>query len=156
MLSVDHPFLCKMDYMFQDELRLYFVMPFLKGAELYNVFQSMRRVSESTVKFWAVQIILAIGYLHEEKGIAHRDIKLENTLLDEYGYISIIDYGLAKKIDQKNLTYTFCGTSEYIAPEIWQNSGYGKEVDWWSIGIMIYELVIGFTPFYSPLRQNIA
>ena len=83
MLSVEHPFLCKMDYMFQDELCLYFVMPFLKGAELFKVFKSKGRVDESTVKFWAVQIIHAIGYLHEEKGIAHRDIKLDNTLLDE-------------------------------------------------------------------------
>ena len=110
MLSVDHPFLCRMDYMFHDKLCLYFVMPFLKGAELYKMFSIMHRFDESTVKFWAVQIIHAIGYLHEEKGIAHRDIKLENTLLDEYGYICIIDYGLAKKIDQKNLTYTVAGT----------------------------------------------
>ena len=94
-------------------------MPFLKGAELYKVKRSMRRVDESTVKFWAVQIIHAIGYLHEDKGIAHRDIKLENTLLDEQGYISIIDYGLAKKIDPQNLASTFAGTAEYIAPEIW-------------------------------------
>ena len=99
MLEVDHPFLCGMDYMFQNETRLFFVMPYIRGAEMYTFLQTVTRLKESDIKFYAVQIILGIGYLHETMKFAHRDIKLENTLLDSDGYIKLIDYGTAEKID---------------------------------------------------------
>jgi serine/threonine protein kinase len=86
-----------MEYLFQNDLRLYFVMPFVRGGELYKVFQSMKRFKESSVIFYAAQMAIAIGYLHQ-KGIVHRDLKLENILLDQDGYIKIIDYGLAKML----------------------------------------------------------
>ena len=97
MFECDHPFLVCMDYLFQNELRLYFVMPFIRGGELYKVFQSQKRFNEATVVFYAVQMIIAIGYLHN-KGIVHRDLKLENILVDQDGYLQIIDYGLAKML----------------------------------------------------------
>lgn len=116
----------------------------------------MKRFPEETVKFYAVQVIIAIGYLHEQLKFAHRDIKLENTLLDEVGYIKIIDYGLAKKIDPNTLAASVVGTPEYMAPEIIRKEGHSYEVDWWSIGILLYEMQIGVTPFYSKNPTMIA
>jgi len=92
-------------------------MPFVRGGELYKIFKANKRLPEPVVKFYSLQICLAIGYLHT-KGIMHRDLKLENILLDEGGYLRIIDYGLAKTLPQDNLTKTFCGTPEYLAPEM--------------------------------------
>lgn len=86
-----------MDYLFQSQTRLYFVMPFVRGGELYKIFKANKRLPEPVVKFYSLQICLAIGYLHT-KGIMHRDLKLENILLDEQGYLKIIDYGLAKTL----------------------------------------------------------
>ncbi len=97
LFAADHPFLVGMDFLFQTETRLYFVMPFVRGGELYKVFLSQKRLPEEVVKFYAAQIVLAIGELHS-KGIMHRDLKLENILVDERGYLKIIDYGLAKII----------------------------------------------------------
>lgn len=117
LFSCDHPFLCGMEYLFQTSTRLYFVMPFVKGGELYKIFKAHKRLPEPVVKFYALQICMAIGYLHQ-KGIMHRDLKLENILIDETGYLRIIDYGLAKTLPEDNLTRTFCGTPEYLAPEM--------------------------------------
>lgn len=97
LFSCDHPFLVGMDYLFQSETRLYFVMPFIQGGELYKVFKSKKRLDEDTVRFYAAQIVMAVGYLHK-KGIMHRDLKLENILVDKTGYLKIIDYGLAKTL----------------------------------------------------------
>ena len=99
LFSCDHPFLVGMDYLFQSDTRLYFVMPFIEGGELYKVFKAHKRLSEDTVRFYAAQIALAIGYLHG-KNIMHRDLKLENILVDETGYLKIIDYGLAKTLTE--------------------------------------------------------
>lgn len=117
MLECNHPFLVGMDYLFQNDLRLYFVMPFVRGAELYKVFQQQKRFAEKVVKFYAAQIIIGIGYLHQ-RGIVHRDLKLENILLDQDGYIKLIDFGLAKMLREDELTSTICGTPEYMAPEV--------------------------------------
>jgi len=97
LFSCDHPFLVGMDYLFQSETRLYFVMPFIQGGELYKIFKARKRLDEDTVRFYAAQIIMAVGYLHK-KGIMHRDLKLENILVDSTGYLKIIDYGLAKTL----------------------------------------------------------
>lgn len=117
LFSCDHPFLVGMDYLFQTPERLYFVMPFIRGGELYKIFKMKKRLPEEVVKFYSLQIILAIGYLHS-KGIMHRDLKLENILVDDEGYLKIIDYGLAKTMKESALTKTFCGTPEYLAPEM--------------------------------------
>jgi serine/threonine protein kinase len=91
---------------------------------------------------------IAIGYLHM-KGIVHRDLKLENILIDEDGYIKIIDYGLAKMLGDNEEAQSFCGTPEYLAPEMVQQSGHDKGVDWWALGVLIYEMLIGVTPFFN-------
>jgi len=123
-------------------------MPFIKGGELYKILKEFKKLSEDVVRFYIVQIIMAIGYLHK-KGIMHRDLKLENILVDEKGYIKIIDYGLAKTFSEGDLAKTFAGTPEYLAPEMINKQGHDYSVDWWAVGILMYEMLIGVTPFYS-------
>ena len=117
MFKCQHQFLVGMEFLFMSELRLFFVMPFIRGGELYRFFKAKRRFQENEVKFYACQIALALGYLHK-KGIVHRDLKLENILVDMNGYLKIIDFGLAKMLDQNSTTKTYCGTPEYLAPEM--------------------------------------
>lgn len=96
--------------------------------------------------------MLALGELHS-KGIMHRDLKLENIMVDEYGYLKLIDYGLAKTVKDDELAMSYCGTPEYIAPEMVDGTGHDTTVDWWAVGILIYEMLIGVTPFFNRNRQ---
>lgn len=140
-----------MDFLFQNELRLYFVMPFIEGGELYKILKNEKKFSEDVVIFYAIQLIVAIDYLHN-KQIIHRDLKLENIMIDVEGYIKIIDYGLAKKLDEneeENEATTYCGTPEYLAPEMVSRTGHDMSVDWWAIGVLMYEMLFGMTPFYN-------
>lgn len=123
-------------------------MPFVRGGELYKIFQSQKRFPEADVRFYAAQIILAVGELHN-KGIMHRDLKLENIMVEEDGYLKLIDYGLAKTVTEGQLATSYCGTPEYIAPEMVDGSGHDFSVDWWAVGVLIYEMLIGVTPFFN-------
>ena len=126
-------------------------MPFIEGGELYKILKNEKKFSEDVVIFYAIQLIVAIDYLHN-KQIIHRDLKLENIMIDVEGYIKIIDYGLAKKLDEneeENEATTYCGTPEYLAPEMVSRTGHDMSVDWWAIGVLMYEMLFGMTPFYN-------
>lgn len=122
-------------------------MNFIWGGELFTHLNKVRRFPEAWAKFYAAQIVSAIGYLHQKK-IIYRDIKPENILMGEDGYLFLADFGLAKEMSGIDMATSFCGTPEYLAPEIVKNIGHNHAVDWWAIGILIYEMIVGFPPFY--------
>jgi len=144
-----HPFLIGLKYSFTTEDRLCFVMEYVNGGELFFHLSRERLFSEDRTRFYGAEIISAIDYLHK-KGIIYRDLKLENLLLDKDGHIKIADFGLCKEdIQWGNTTKTFCGTPEYLAPEVLEDNDYGRAVDWWGVGVVMYEMMIGRLPFYN-------
>ena len=99
-------------------------------------------------------MIIGVGNLHS-KGIVHRDLKLENIMIDSDGYIKIIDFGLARLLENDEVAQTYCGTAEYFAPEVLKQCGYDNMVDYWAIGILIYEMIVGVTPFFSRNKHEL-
>lgn len=158
--TIDNPFIVHMHYSFQNENKLYFVMDFINGGELFYHLQNERRFSIARAKFYSAEILLALEHLHKH-GIIYRDLKPENVLLNADGNICLTDFGLSKtgmkEADDK--TGTFCGTAAYLAPEILLGEKYNTAVDWWSFGILTYEMMVGIPPFYSEdereMYQNI-
>jgi len=150
LTKVNHPFLPKLYYSFQDRKNLYFVMDYINGGELFFHLRQEKKFSEKRTKFYAAQIISAISYLHS-LGIIYRDLKPENCLLSSKGNIVITDFGLAKEGLNKSddTTNTRAGTPEYLAPEVIKGEPYTKAVDWWSVGTLIYEMLTGCPPFYT-------
>lgn len=130
-----------------DEDQVYFVTPFVCGGDLYHHLVQMEEFNETTARFYTAQVILGLEYLHNVN-IIYRDIKPENILIDHTGYIKLADFGFAKPL-KKDRTYTFCGTSEYVAPEVILGTGYGFASEWWSLGIFAFEMNCGHTPFYN-------
>lgn len=146
--TIDYPFLCGLVFCFQTEERIYFVMPFLSGGELFQHLRKFRTFDEDKVRFYGAQIALALEYLHK-KGIIYRDLKPENILMDEFGYLRLADFGMAKKLKEDERAMSFCGTPEYLAPEIITGEGHDKNADWWSFGILLFEMLCGLPPFYT-------
>ncbi|CAJ0759564.1 3094_t:CDS:2, partial [Entrophospora sp. SA101] len=138
------PFLVGLKFSFQTRTHLYLVTDFMNGGELFWHLQNEVRLSEERAKFYAAEIVLALEHLHKYN-IVYRDLKPENILLDATGHIALCDFGLCKEnLATGQTTNTFCGTSEYLAPEVLAECGYGKSVDWWSLGILFYEMIAGF------------
>ena len=145
--TIDYPLLCGLVFCFQTEERIYFIMPFLSGGELFQHLRKFRTFDEEKVRFYGAQIALALEYLHS-KGIVYRDLKPENILMDEQGYLKLADFGMAKKLKDDEKAMSFCGTPEYLAPEIITMEGHDKNADWWSFGILLFEMLCGLPPFY--------
>lgn len=141
--QINHPFIVKMIESFQDQKYIYMIFQFIAGGELFRRLRSEGRFSEDIVLFYGSQILLSIRYLHLND-IVYRDLKPENLLIDRKGCIKLADFGFAKVL-RKNRTFTLCGTPEYLAPEIIQGEkhGYSKSVDWWALGILFYEMLVG-------------
>ena len=126
-------------------------MELVRGGELKKIMK--RPITEEHARFYVMQIVLALGFLHS-KMVAHRDLKPENVLIDADGYIKLTDFGLAKIIEPEAQTNSYCGTLEYMAPEILKDQGHSFQVDWWALGILTYEMIVGFTPYSTGARNQ--
>ncbi|GAN05667.1 cAMP-dependent protein kinase type 2-like [Mucor ambiguus] len=150
--SVSHPFLVKLWGSFQSESHVFLVMDYVPGGELFRQLRKQKAFTEDEARFYAAEVVLALEYLHSVN-IAYRDLKPENILIDRQGHIKITDFGFAKRVVDR--TWTVCGTPDYLAPEIIRSQGYTKAVDWWSLGVLIYEMITGSPPFTAknPIDQ---
>jgi len=152
--NVSHPFIVKLHYAFQDESRLYLVMDFVNGGQLFFHLRE-HTFSEDLARFYTAELVLALEHLHN-MDIIHRDLKPENILLDSEGHVVLTDFGFAKaNIRDGSATQSFCGSIEYMAPEMVKGISYGKGVDWWSVGILLYDMITGSPPFQSKSRGEL-
>jgi len=142
--SLSHPFIVNMFGSFHDERYIHMVLEFIVGGEFFTHLRKAGRFENDLSCFYGAQISCIFEYCHN-KNIVYRDLKPENILINADGYLKLTDFGFAKIIEHR--TYTLCGTPEYIAPEVLLNKGHGKPVDWWTLGILIYEMIVGYPPF---------
>jgi len=153
--AVTHPFIVTLHYAFQTPKKLYFVLEYCPGGELFFHLSRAGRFSEARCRFYSSEILLAIEYLHR-LNIIYRDLKPENILLDADGHAKVTDFGLSKEGIQDNFSAkSMCGTPEYLAPEILNKCGHGKAVDWYSLGALMYEMLTGLPPFYTRDREKL-
>ena len=155
MVKINNPFIINIKFAFQDKTRLYIVTEFMQGGDIFYHLHSIGKFPEPRAKFYFIELILAIEHLHKNNMI-YRDLKPENILMDIDGHLRISDFGLSKilkKWDEK--TYSLCGTPQYLAPEVLSNKGYDKNIDWWSLGVLFYEMITGYLPFYIPKNSKI-
>lgn len=145
--ATNYPFLVGLHSCFQTDSRLFFVIEFVSGGDLMFHMQRQRKLHEEHARFYAAEICLALNFLHE-RGIVYRDLKLDNVLLDHDGHVKLTDYGMCKEgLVPGDRTNTFCGTPNYIAPEVLRGEEYDFSVDWWALGVLMFEMLAGRSPF---------
>ncbi|XP_072769736.1 ribosomal protein S6 kinase alpha-1 isoform X2 [Nerophis lumbriciformis] len=154
LADVNHPFIVKLHYAFQTEGKLYLILDFLRGGDLFTRLSKEVMFTEEDVKFYLAELALGLDHLHSF-GIIYRDLKPENILLDEEGHIKLTDFGLCKEaIDHQEKAYSFCGTVEYMAPEVVNRQGHTHSADWWSFGVLMFEMLTGSLPFQGKDRKE--
>jgi len=153
LADVGHAFIVRLHYAFQTPGKLYLILDFLRGGDLFTRLSKEVMFTEEDVKFYLAELALAMNHLHS-LGIIYRDLKPENILLDEHGHIALTDFGLSKQPLDGSKTYSFCGTVEYMAPEIVNRKGHDFAADWWSFGVLMYEMLTGNLPFHGQTRQE--
>uniref|UniRef100_A0A803U1S7 Ribosomal protein S6 kinase n=1 Tax=Anolis carolinensis TaxID=28377 RepID=A0A803U1S7_ANOCA len=154
LVEVNHPFIVKLHYAFQTEGKLYLILDFLRGGDVFTRLSKEVMFTEEDVKFYLAELALALDHLHS-LGIVYRDLKPENILLDEAGHIKLTDFGLSKEsVDQEKKAYSFCGTVEYMAPEVVNRRGHNQSADWWSFGVLMFEMLTGTLPFQGKDRNE--
>ncbi|KAF6715336.1 Ribosomal protein S6 kinase beta-1 [Oryzias melastigma] len=152
--EVKHPFIVDLIYAFQTGGKLYLILEYLSGGELFMQLEREGIFMEDTACFYLAEISMALGHLHQ-KGIIYRDLKPENIMLNDSGHVKLTDFGLCKEsIHDGTVTHTFCGTIEYMAPEILMRSGHNRAVDWWSLGALMYDMLTGAPPFTGENRKK--
>jgi len=144
LASFHHPFIAKLEAVFESPTACHLLLEPVMGGELFARIRLQRRLSEAEALCYSMMVAAALDYLHARR-VAYRDLKPENLLLDERGYLKLVDFGFAKEVVDR--TWTLCGTPEYMAPEVILNEGHGVGVDWWALGILFYEMVTGVLPF---------
>ena len=150
MVRINCPFIVNIKFAFQDQVKLYIITEFMQGGEMFFHLHKEKRFSNEKTRFYIIEIILAIEFLHKNK-MLYRDLKPENIMVDSNGHIKLTDFGLSKMIKKtKEKAFTICGTPQYLAPEILSDEGYDNSVDWWSLGCVMYEMLVGKAPFRIP------
>ena len=147
MEELNHPFILDFHCAMQDDKHIYFLLEVLLGGELFKFLRAENQFPESWSRFYAASVLLAFRDIHSKK-IAYRDLKPENLVMDTNGFLKLVDFGLAKKVDSGK-TWTLCGTPDYLAPEVILNEGHDWAVDYWALGVLIYEMTAGCPPFYA-------
>lgn len=147
MKKINHPYIDRLYLALQDKQYIYFVLELLQGGELFTHLRNRGKLAEQTARFYAATVVYAFSTLHAKK-IAYRDLKPENLVMDTSGYVKLVDFGLAKQL-LSGKTWTLCGTPDYLAPEIILNEGHDLAVDYWALGVLIFEMVVGAPPFYA-------
>ncbi|XP_047525186.1 ribosomal protein S6 kinase 2 beta isoform X1 [Pieris napi] len=153
LVEMGHPFIVKLHYAFQTAGKLYLILDFLRGGDLFSRLSKEVMFTEEDVKFYLAELALALEHVHK-LGIIYRDLKPENILLDADGHIALTDFGLSKLPPSSDKAYSFCGTVEYMAPEVVNRKGHTFAADWWSFGVLMFEMLTGNLPFHGANRHE--
>eukprot|EP00829_Urostomides_striatus_P015531 TRINITY_DN4899_c0_g1_i1.p1 TRINITY_DN4899_c0_g1~~TRINITY_DN4899_c0_g1_i1.p1 ORF type:complete len:243 (+),score=61.11 TRINITY_DN4899_c0_g1_i1:56-784(+) len=151
--KMEHPFIVTLRYAFQTKAKLYMVFDYICGGDLFLHLKNAEMFTEERAKFYAAEILLALEFLHK-RHIVYRDLKPENVLIDLDGHVKLTDFGLSKELVEGK-TNTFCGTDEYLAPEIILNEPYNESVDWWALGVLLFEMLTGWAPWEDNNRKGL-